>query len=82
MTKNYYKVGQVLQSVKVVTMCDRMLLQSVAGITKCDRKLLKRATSITKWDVTQPSLKLNIELVIAFSLLKKCFYNSSNKQTL
>ena len=40
MTKSYYKVGQVLQSVKVVTKCDRMLLQSVAGITKCGRKLL------------------------------------------
>ena len=34
MTKNYYKVWPVLQSVTVIKKCDRKLLQSVAGITK------------------------------------------------
>ena len=35
--KKYYKVWQVLQSVTVVTKCDRKLLQSATISTKCDR---------------------------------------------
>ena len=53
MTRNYYKVRQVSQSVRVITKCDRKLLQSVTGtnvkgFTKCDKKLLKSVAGITK----------------------------------
>ena len=50
MTKIYYKVHLVLQSVSGITIkkCDRLLLQSTSGITKCDRLLLQSASGITK----------------------------------
>ena len=41
MTRNYYKVLQLLQIVTVIAKCDRKLSQSVADVTKCDKKLLK-----------------------------------------
>ena len=55
MTRNYYKVWQVSQSVRVITKCDRKLLQSVTGtnvtgITMFDRKLLQNVKGFTKCD--------------------------------
>ena len=50
MTRNYYKVLQLLQIVTVIAKCDRKLSQSVADVTKCDKKLLKSVTGITKCD--------------------------------
>ena len=44
------KVWQVLQSVTVITKCDRNLLQSVTGVTKWNRKLLQRMTGITSYE--------------------------------
>ena len=58
MTKDYYKVWQVLKSVTVITKWDRKLLQSVAGITNVTEnyykvwQILQSVTVNTKWDRT------------------------------
>ena len=44
------KVWQVLQSLTVITKCDRNLLQSITGVTKWNRKLLQRMTGITSYE--------------------------------
>ena len=49
-TESCYKAWQVLQSMAVVTKCDRNLLQSVTDITKCGKELLRTVTRITECD--------------------------------
>ena len=50
MTKVYYEVRQVLQSVTEVYYKMCQVLQNGSGITKCDRLLLQNASAITKCD--------------------------------
>ena len=52
-TKIYYKVRQVLQSVSGNTKCDRLLLQSASGITMFDIYYKVRRNTCLKFaDVT------------------------------